>query len=135
MQPNESDQLRLERHEGHSARSPIAHIDEFIYSAQAMQSNESDQLRLERHQGHNARIPVARLDELIHSAQATQPNESDQLRLERHQGHSARSPVAHFDELCLYRPCSLRNQISSCEIVDGDHQLNLTSSAYTGHAA
>ena len=41
-QPNESDQLRLDRHQGLSARSPVAHTDEFIYSAQVTQSNESD---------------------------------------------------------------------------------------------
>ena len=33
----ESDQLRLYRQQGLSARSPIAHFDELDYSAQAMQ--------------------------------------------------------------------------------------------------
>ena len=89
----------LFEHQGHNARSPVAHIDEVIHSAQATVPNESDQLRLERHQGHSARSPVAHTDEVIHSAQATLPNESDQLRLEHHQGHSARSPVAHIDNV------------------------------------
>ena len=40
--PKELDQLRLERHQGHSARSPVAHIDEVIHSAQATLPNESD---------------------------------------------------------------------------------------------
>ena len=34
---------------GHSARSPVAHFDEFIYSAQVTLPEESDQLRLHRH--------------------------------------------------------------------------------------
>ena len=145
--PQESDQLRLhchsatsplgwnatrlERHQGHCTRSPVAHFDKLIYYAQATLPQESDQLRLhchsatsplgwnatrlERHQGHSARSPVAHFDELIYSAQVTLPQESDQLklhyhsatlplgyiatRLERHRGHCAQSPVAHFDEL------------------------------------
>ena len=40
---------RLERHQGHSARSPAAHFDEFVYSAQATLPQESDQLRLHCH--------------------------------------------------------------------------------------
>ena len=47
--PEESDQLRLERHQGHSARSHAAHHDEFVYSRQVTQPEESDQLRLHRH--------------------------------------------------------------------------------------
>ena len=34
---------------GHSARSPAAHFDEFVYSAQVTLPEESDQLRLHRH--------------------------------------------------------------------------------------
>ena len=41
--------IRLERHQGHSARSPVAHSDELICSAQAMLPQELDQLRLHRH--------------------------------------------------------------------------------------
>ena len=41
--------IRLERHQGHNARSPVAHFDELIYSAQATLPQESDQLRLHRH--------------------------------------------------------------------------------------
>ena len=40
---------RLERHQGHSARSQVAHFDELIYSAQATLPQKSDQLRLHRH--------------------------------------------------------------------------------------
>ena len=86
-------------HQGHSARSQVAHVDEVIHSAQATLPNELGQLRLERHQGHSARSQVAHVDQVIHSAQATLPNESGQLRLERHQGHNARSQVAHVDEV------------------------------------
>ena len=74
-QPKESDQLRLECHQGLSARSLVARFDEVVYSAHATQPKESDQLRLERHQGLSARSPVARFDEVIYSAQATQPKE------------------------------------------------------------
>ena len=49
MQPKESDQLRLDRHQGLSARSLVAHFDEFIYSGQVMQPKESDQLRMDFH--------------------------------------------------------------------------------------
>ena len=41
--------IRLERHQGHSARSPAAHIDEFVYSGQVTLPEESDQLRLHCH--------------------------------------------------------------------------------------
>ena len=41
--------IRLERHQGHSTRSPVAHSDELLYSAQATLPQESDQLRLHRH--------------------------------------------------------------------------------------
>ena len=104
MLPEESDQIRLHCHPaispiGHSSRSPVAHIDEVIHSAQATLPNESGQLRLERNQSHSMRSPVAHIDEVIHSAQATLPNESGQLRLERNQGHGPRSPVAHIDEV------------------------------------
>ena len=44
----------LERHQGHSARSPVAHSDEPIYPAQATLPQESDQLRLHRHSALNA---------------------------------------------------------------------------------
>ena len=81
MQPKESDQLRLKRHQGLSVRSLVTHFDEVIYSEPATQPKESDQIRLERHQGLSARSPVARFDEVIYSAQVTLPEESDQLRL------------------------------------------------------
>ena len=41
--------IRLERHQDHSARSPVAHFDELICSAQATLPQKSDQLRLHRH--------------------------------------------------------------------------------------
>ena len=41
--------IRLEHHQGHNARSPVAHFDELAYSAQATLPQESDQLRLHRH--------------------------------------------------------------------------------------
>ena len=123
--------IRLERHQGHSAKSPAAHFNEFVYSERVTLPEELDQLRLHRHsaisplgciairleryQGHSARSPAAHFDEFVYSGQVTLPEELDQLRLhrhsaisplgciviqlERHQCHSARSPAAHFDEL------------------------------------
>ena len=44
--PNESDQLKLECHQGHDARSQAAHFDEFVYSGQVTLPEELDQLRL-----------------------------------------------------------------------------------------
>ena len=41
--------IRLERHQGHSARSHAAHLDEFVYSRQVTLPKESDQLRLHFH--------------------------------------------------------------------------------------
>ena len=40
---------KLFNYQGHSARSPVAHFDELIYSTQATLPQESDQLRLHRH--------------------------------------------------------------------------------------
>ena len=137
--------IRLELHQGHSARSPTAHFDELIHSAQAMLPQESDQLRLhrhsatspirlERHQGHSARSPTAHFDKLIHSAQATLPQESDQLRLHR---HSATSPfglnttkatalgaqlLTLMSSSTLHRPRCLRSQSSSGYIATRLHR-------------
>ena len=131
---NESNQLRLERHQGHNTRSQVAHIDEVIYSAQATLPNESDQLRLERHQAHSVRSPVAHFDELIYSAQATLPQESDQLKLHR---HSATSPLGWnatkattlraqlltlTSSSTLHRPRCLRSQTSSGYIATRLHR-------------
>ena len=65
MQPKESDQLRLDRNQGLSARSLVAHFDEFIYSVQVMQPKESDQRRLDHHHGYNARSLVAHFEEFV----------------------------------------------------------------------
>ena len=68
MQPNESDQLRLDRHQALSARSLVAHFNEFINSVHVMQPKESDQRRLDHHLGHNARSPVAHYEEFVYPA-------------------------------------------------------------------
>ena len=82
--PNESDQLRQERHQGHSARSHAAHLDEFIYSGQVTLPEESDQLKLHCHSaisplGLTARSHAAHLNEFVYYGQVTPPEESDQL--------------------------------------------------------
>ena len=107
--------IRIERQQGHSARSPVTHFDELIYSAQATLPLESDQLRLHRHSATSpfglnvtkATAPGAQLLTLTSSSTLHRPHclrsQTSSgyiaIRLERHQGHSARSPVAHFDEL------------------------------------
>ena len=104
---------------GLSARSHIAHLDEFVYSGQVTLPEESDQLRLHCHSatsplGLSARSPVAHLDEPIYPVQATLPQESDQLRLHC---HSASAPGATLLTLTssstLDRSRYLRSQISS----------------------
>ena len=101
--------IRLDRHQGHSAKSPAAHFDEFVYSGQVTLPEELDQLRLychsatlplgyiairlERHQCHSARSPATHLDEFIYSGQVTLPEELDQLRL---YCHSATSPLGYI---------------------------------------
>ena len=122
--PNESDQLRLECHQGHSARSQVAHIDEVIHSAQATLPNESDQLRLERHQGHSARSPATHFDEFVYSRQVTLPEESVQLR----QVSRWRS-ATRINDLSQKQVMQPGNQFNSGKSADGDQQLALTTSA------
>ena len=104
---------------GLSARSHVAHLDEFVYSGQVTLPKESDQLRLHCHSATSplslsARSPIAHLDEPICPAQATLPQESDQLRLHY---HSASAPGATLLTLTssstLDRSRYLRSQISS----------------------
>ena len=68
MQPKELNQLRLDRHQGLSAQSLVAHFDEFINSVRVMQPKELDQRRLDHQLGHNARSPVAHFKEFVYSA-------------------------------------------------------------------
>ena len=99
--------IRLEFHQGHSARSHAAHLDEFVYSGQVTLPEETDQLRLHCHSatsplGLSARSHAAHLDEFVYSGQVTLPEESDQLRLHCRSGyianrlhrHSASAPGA-----------------------------------------
>ena len=119
--------IRLERHQGHSARSPAAHFDEFVYSGQVTLPEELDQLRLhhhsatsplgciairlERHEGNIARSLAAHFDDFVYSGQVTLPEELDQLRLHR---HSATSPFGWN---------------ATKATVPGAQQLTLTSSS------
>ena len=107
--------IRLEHHQGHSARSPVAHFDVFVYSTQVTLPEESDQLRLHRHSATSpfglnatkATAPGAQLLTLTSSSTLHRPrclrSQTSSgyiaIRLESHQGHSARSPVTHIDEL------------------------------------
>ena len=106
---------RLERHQGHSVRSLVAHIDEFVYSGHVTLPEESDQLRLHCHSatspfGWNATkatVPGAQLFTLTSSYALHRPHclKSQTssgyivIQLERHQGHNTRSPIALFDDL------------------------------------
>ena len=96
-------------YQGHSVRSPVAHLDEPIYPAQATLPQESDQLRLNRHSALNATkatAPGAQLLTLtspstLHRPRCLRSQISSgyiAIRLKRHEGHSARSQVAHLDE-------------------------------------
>ena len=140
---------------GLSARSHVAHLDEFVYSGQVTVPEESDQLRLHCHSatlplGLNARSHVAHLDEFVYSKQVTLPEESDQLRLHclgyiatRLHCHSASAPGATLLTLTssstLDRSRYLRSQISSGYITTRLHRhsasapratlLTLTSSS------
>ena len=75
MQSKESDQLRVDHHQGLSAQIPVARFEEFVYYAHATQPKESNQLRLDRHNGLSTRSPVAHFDEFIYSAEVMQPKE------------------------------------------------------------
>ena len=105
---------RLECHQGHNARSPAAHLDEFVYSGQVTLLEESDQLRLHYHSATslldwNATKATAPGAQQLTLTSSSTLNMSRYLRsqissgyiatwLERYQGHNARSPAAHLDE-------------------------------------
>ena len=67
----------LFKHQGHSARSPIAHLDEFVYSAQVTLLEELDQLRIYRH---SATSPLGYITTRLHRHSATRPR-AQQLTL------------------------------------------------------
>ena len=103
----------------HCARSPAAHFDEFVYSAQVTLPEESDPLRLHCHSatsplGLSARSNVAHLDEFVYSGQVTLPEESDQLRLHCHSASAPRATLLTLtSSSTLDRSHYLRSQISS----------------------
>ena len=91
--------IRLERHQGQSARSPVAHFDELIYSAQVTLPQESDQLRLHRH---SATSPFS-----LNATKATSPG-AQLLTL--------------TSSSTLHRPRCLRSQTSSGYIATRLHR-------------
>ena len=122
--PEESDQLRLHCHSatsplGLSARSHVAHLEEFIYLAQVTLPEESDQLRLHCH---SASAPGVTLLTLTSSSTL---NRSRYLRSQISSGyiatrlhrHSASALGAQLLTLrsssTLDRSRYLRSQISS----------------------
>ena len=90
---------RLERYQGHNARSPAAHFDEFVYSAQVTLPEESDQIRLHRH---SATLPLG-----WNATKATTPR-AQQLSL--------------TSSSTLHRSCYLRSQNSSGYIATRLHR-------------
>ena len=134
--------IRLERHQGHSARSHAAHLDEFVYSGQVTLPEESDQLRQHCHSatsplGLSSRSHVAHPDEFVYSRQVTLPEESDQLRLHCHSatsplGLSAWSHVSHLtSSSTLDRSRYLRSQISSSNIATRLHRCSASAPGAT----
>ena len=130
---------------GLSARTNVAHLDEFVYSGQVTLPEESDQLRLHCHSatsplGLSSRSHVAHLDEFVYSGQVTLPEESDQLRLHCHSatsplGLSARSHVAHLDEFVYFGKVMLPKESDQLRLhchsalAPGATLLTLTSSS------
>ena len=127
---------------GLSARSHVAHLEEFVYSGQATLPEESDQLRLHCHSatsplGLKDRSHVAHLDEFVYSGQVTLPKESDQLLLHypRLHHHSASAPGATLLTLTssstLDRSRYLRSQISSGYIATRLHRHSASAPGAT----
>ena len=125
--PEESDQLRLHCHSatlplGLSARSHVAHLDEFVYSGQVTLPEESDQLRLHCH---SASAPGAQLLTLtspstLHRLRCLRSQISSGYIATRLHRHSASAPGATLLTLrsssTLDRSRYLRSQISSSYI-------------------
>ena len=101
----------LERHQGHSARSPVAHFDEPIYPAQATLPQESDQLRLHHHSTLNA-------------SKATVPR-ATLLTLTSSSHHSTgRASTIHIDELF---PSTKMDELPLYTLTSSSTQLRWTS--------
>ena len=113
---------------GLNARSPTAHFDEFVYSAQATQPKESDQIKLYRH---SASAPGAQQLTLTSSSTLNRPRS---LGVRSAQAISplslsARSSAAHFDEFVYFTPATQpRSQISSGYIATGPQRPEPSSS-------
>ena len=109
---------RLERHQGHSARSPATHFDEFVYSAQVTLPEESVQLRQI-----SPLSLTAHIDEINHSTQATYPrNQSDSSK----SAHGAQS-LTLTSSSTQYRPRSLRgSSTQAIQLVNPPVQLAAT---------
>ena len=118
----------LSKRQSHSAQSPVAHFDEFIYFGQVTLPEESDQLRLHRH---SATSPLGYIATRLHRHPATSPPGYIATRLHR---HSAATPEAQKLTLTssstLDRSRYLRNQFNTSSSADGAQQLALSSSTY-----
>ena len=99
---------------GHSAWSPAAHFDEFVYSGQVTLSEESDQLRLHCH---SATTPRA---QQLNLSSSFTLDRSCYLRSQISSGYNATKATMPGAQLltltsssALHRPCYLRSQTSS----------------------
>ena len=129
--------IRLERHQGHSARNHAAHFDEFIYSGQVTLPEESDQLKL---YCHSASAPGATQLTLTSSSTL---DRSRYLRSQINSGyiatrlhrHSASAPGATLLTLTssstLGRSRYLRSQISSGYIATRLHRHSASAPGAT----
>ena len=105
----------LERHRGHSTKSPVAHFDEPIYPALATLPQESDQLRLHHHSALNASkaiVPRATLLTLTSSS---------------HQS-TGRAPTIYIDE--PFTALQMDGLLPTIPIDELFPQLRWTSSYY-----
>ena len=137
---------RLERHQGHSARSPAAHLDEFIYSGQATQlvnqisssANRVQQLATTSstfsHRPCNLKYQIIQFK----SADGGQPlkltsstkNRSRSLKYKFNSCKSADGgQPLKLTSSTKNRSRSLKYQFNSCKSADGGQPLKLTSSA------
>ena len=93
----------FKRHQGHSARSPVAHLDEPIYPAQATLPQESDQLRLHRHSALNATKATAPRAQLLTLTSPSTLHRPHCLRSQTSSSYTATQmdgllPTIHTDE-------------------------------------
>ena len=117
--------IRLERHQGHSARSHAAHPDEFVYSGQVTLPEESDQLRLHCHSA--GKLQLFTLTSSSHQSTWTSSAQLLSLTSSSHQSTWTSSySTVHLDELF---PSVNMDELQLFTLTSSSHQSTWTSSA------